>query len=497
MCTFRQHAIAATALLALNFNWLPSARAEPLPTSGLRLPQLAALDAIMQDYMQEHGIGAGVAAVMRNGVPVYRRAFGWQDEQHTKPLAPDAIMRLASVTKPITAAAVRKLISQGKFGLNSRVFSAGEPGTGLLDFTPFGTADARLKDITVEHLLRHRGGWNRSIAGDLTYRETQIASAMSLSSPPGREATLRWILGQPLQFTPGTQEVYSNIGALTLGLVIEKYAGMPYIDFVRQEIFAPLGVPADQVVAGRTFREDHDPREPFYDASGDFDPNVFWPARGAGPSVPAPYGGWDHEARIGQGGVVADPLAILALLNAYQVNGPGIGGPRPAPGTWRWNHTGGLQGTSTLARQRGDGINYVVLFNKDATSSESYAVDVRTLFDAYFDQTAISWPTQDITTVPVGTTCDFNADGFIDGEDLTHWRLAAGRHDGGDADGDGDSDGADFLAWQRSLATESESESVAAPEPIGVAMMLTGAAATLHRSWRARRGNMQPSSAPK
>lgn len=450
-----------------------AAHAQQLPVSGLRVPQLAAVDAMLQNYMQGNGISAGMVAIMRHGVAVYRRAFGWQDQLQTRPLRPDSIMRLASVTKPITAAAVRKLISRGDFALNSRVFSIDQPGAGLLDLAPFGVVDDRVKNITVEHLLRHRGGWDREIAGDLTYRETLIASQMALPSPPGREATLSWILGQPLQFNPGAREAYSNIGALALGLVIEKYSGMSYIDFVRQEVFAPLGVSADQLVAGRTFSEDQDPREPFYDHAGDFDPNVFWPTRGAGPSVPAPYGGWDHEARIGQGGVVADPLAILEFLNAHQVNGAGIGGPRPAPGTWRWNHTGGFEGTATLARQRGDGINYVVFFNKDAPASESYAVDMRTMLDAYFDSTLIAWPAIDVTTAPVGASGDFNLDGYIDADDLAHWQPALGRHDGGDADGDGDTDGADFLVWQRAVgAVAATIDSVVIPEPDSATAML-------------------------
>jgi CubicO group peptidase (beta-lactamase class C family) len=247
---------------------------------------------------------------------------------------------------------------------------------------------------------------------------------MSLASPPGRDATVSWIIGQPLQFNPGAREAYSNIGYLLLGLIVEKYSGKAHIDFLRDEIFAPLGVPPDQILAGRTFPEDQDRREPYYDYAGDIDPNVFWPARGAGPDVPAPYGGWDHEARIGQGGVVASPLALLEYLDDHQVNGSSIGGARVIVDAR--NHTGSLEGTNALARQRADDVNFVVLFNKDP-STGSYAIDMRTAFDAFFNKPGIAWPSRDITTVDVGEGGDYNSDGFVEADDLLHWRLAFNR----------------------------------------------------------------------
>src|SRR5690606_15865820 len=228
---------------------------------------------------------------------------------------------------------------------------------------PFGTADPRVNDITVTHLLRHQGGWDRDIAGDHTYRERTIAADMGLSSPPGRDATMSWILGKPLQFTPGTDSAYSNIGYMALGMISEKLTGKDHIDVIRERVFARIGVEPDQIIHGRTFAADQDPREPYYDSTTT-STNVFWPTHSSTRYVRRPYGGWDQEARIGQGAVVASPLAILEFLDNYQVAGNNIGGPRPAPGSWRWSHSGGFAGTSTMATQRGDGINFVIMFNK-------------------------------------------------------------------------------------------------------------------------------------
>src|SRR5690606_35302102 len=99
----------------------------------------------------------------------------------------------------------------------------------------------RLADVTVRHLLMHQGGWNRDLVGDLTYREVTIAAAMGVSSPPGRWNTVRYILGRPLEHTPGTVTAYSNIGCLVLGLIVEQERGMP-LEEVLDGIMLAAGV---------------------------------------------------------------------------------------------------------------------------------------------------------------------------------------------------------------------------------------------------------------
>ena len=368
------------------------------PTAGVYIPELDILDQTMLSYMRLHDISAGMLAVMNpSGDIVYNRAFGWRDAERENKLPSYAIMRLASVTKPITAGAIRDLISAGQISLNDRVFNNGS-NNGLLTYTPFGTADARIYDITVDHLLKHEGGWDRSIAGDLTYRELLIASEMpGVSSPPGRDATVEWIMGQPLQFDPGSDSAYSNIGYLLLGLIVEEVTGQSHLSYLRNELFEPMGVFGTQIERGRTFEIQHDAREPWYNHNGFSDLNVFYPAYHPDEYVREGYGTWDHEARIGQGGLVASPLAVLKFLEQYQVSGDGIGGP---PLSGNWSHTGGFHGTSTLARQRNDGINYVVLFNKRATFGSSYSGEIRGILDNVMDGIA-DWPDEDVTQTPV------------------------------------------------------------------------------------------------
>ena len=358
--------------------------ASPPEDTGSAYAELsAALDSRIRAFTEERGIGAAAVAVMKNGGIIYDRVFGWQDQQRTVPLPQNVIMRLASVTKPITAAAVHALIAEGKLNLDDRVFDAGRGGSGLLDIEPFPSlGDPRLAEVTVQHLLQHQGGWDREIAGDPTFHPIRIAEAMNIPSPPEREDVARYVLGQPLQFSPGSRTAYSNFGYQVRGLVIEEVSGRDYLSYVRENVFAPLGVPASEVIQGRTLPADRSDREPWYDdglGGRSSAVNVFDPS---GPPVPWPDGGWHLEAFIAHGGLVASTRAILAFLDVHQIAGPNIGERRRAAG-W-WYHTGSLDGTNTLALRRDNGVNYVVLFNRRRPDSEEgpdYVEQVRVLID--------------------------------------------------------------------------------------------------------------------
>jgi hypothetical protein len=184
------------------------------------------------------------------------------------------------------------------------------------------------------------------------------------------------------------------------------------LEVIRDNVLKPIGVDPNLIVGGTTYAANNDSREPYYDSAGSTSTNVYYNGPGDPLVVPRAYGGFDVEARIGQGGVVASPLAILEFLDKYQVAGNNIGGPRPAPGNWTLTHTGSYTGTYTVASQRGDGVNYVVLFNKADGSEIGTAIgDIL--------KTPIAWPTFDVTRG------DVNIDGWVDIFDVNtisdHW----------------------------------------------------------------------------
>ena len=340
----------------------------------------SALTALLEGFVEQHDIGAVAVGIMKNGDIIYEGVAGFMDAERLVPVVDNVMMRIASVTKPITAAAIRKLAADGELALDDWVFDLGQPGGGLLSLKPFPhLGDTRFEEITVLHLLRHRAGWDRGAAPDWVFREVRIATEMSVQSPPGRENMVRYILGQPLQFRPGAQRVYSNVGYLVLSLIVEEVSGQDYVSYVREKIFTPLGVPAEDVILGRTFPQDRDPREPWYDGPTGAR-NVFDPS---GPRVPWPDGGWHHEAKVGHGGLVASPRALLEFLDTYHVAGDDIGDPRRKPegSGWSLYHAGSLPGTNALAYQRGDGTSYVILFNRRSRSTPPYYTQLMELLN--------------------------------------------------------------------------------------------------------------------
>jgi hypothetical protein len=133
-------------------------------------------------------------------------------------------------------------------------------------------------------------------------------------------------------------------------------------------------------------------REPQYD-DAQLAVNVFDPQ---GPRVSRPYGGWHHEARVGQGGLVTTTETLLKVLDDRVISGPNIGKRRTrneGP-NWRRNHAGGQHGLNAIARQRGDGVHYVVIVNKRAAGSPSFVNRLRASFDETLDTMIVTRASQ-------------------------------------------------------------------------------------------------------
>lgn len=325
-----------------------------LPVTGLAVPELAAFDEAMQNYMSERSIEAGLLAVMKDGVVVLERGYGWKDEAHTTQIPPDALMRIASVTKPITNAAIQRLIAQGELSVDDYVFCLdGNSSSCWLTITPFGTPDSRLKDVTIQHLLDHQGGWDRELSGDPMFDALETAEILNVPSPPSQQDTVRYMMGKSLDHTPGTTYAYSNFGYLLLGLIIEEATGQDYTAYIQDQLFAPLGVSDTEIELGRTLPADRNQREPWYDS--------VWTANKVFPPhnlVPSPDGGWYLEAMEAHGGLISTPRALLAFAQAYWFNGL----PREE-NSQDWYAIGSLDGTYSMLRWRPDGVNIAVIVN--------------------------------------------------------------------------------------------------------------------------------------
>ena len=374
-----------------------------IPVRGKAVPQLKPFDDAMVNFMLARNIPGGTLVVMKDGKVLLERGYGWKDKAETVAMPPNALLRLASVTKPFTMAIVRKLVAEGALNLSDRVFCLpGSPANCHLDIDPWpnpNAFDVRLRDITIQHLMDHKGGWDRAISGDPMFKAIEIAGDLGVASPPSKENIARWVLGKPLDHTPGTTDAYSNFGYMLLGLIIEQETGQDYTTYLRDEIMNPLGVPDSEIALGRTLASLANPREPYYHAAGQG--TSVYPPHGL---AEWPYGPWHLEAMEAHGGLIASARAVAEFLDGYWINGV----PRSGNGQ-SWVFFGSLDGTWTMARQRADGVNIVALFNQRSDPSGLKYDLIMNELDAAADSIS-SWPGEELPVLRPTLTLNF-ADG--------------------------------------------------------------------------------------
>ena len=148
---------------------------DALPVTGPAIPQLSVLDTIMANDMKEFGAQGGSLAVSYKGRLVYARGFGYADRASLEEVQPDAMFRLASVSKLITMAVITNLENQGLISPSSKAFTI------LNDFGPppgLSVVDPRWYDITVDELINHQGGFLRTnVDRALDYNYLKSATA--------------------------------------------------------------------------------------------------------------------------------------------------------------------------------------------------------------------------------------------------------------------------------------------------------------------------------
>jgi len=181
-----------------------------------------AVDALFADYTGPSVPGASVV-VIQDGRVSLRRAYGMADFGRRLSATPATDYRLASLTKQFTAMGVMLLVRDGRLGYD-------QPVRKILPELP-----SAAQPVTIRHLLNHTSGlWDyEDLIPD---SQTVQVSDLDVLALLARKDSL--------YFAPGTRYRYSNSGYVLLGLVIERVSGMSYPRFLRQRIFAPLGMTA-------------------------------------------------------------------------------------------------------------------------------------------------------------------------------------------------------------------------------------------------------------
>jgi len=370
---------------------------EAVVSTGRQFAELKPFDELMEGFVRDNELPGAALAVAKDGRLVYARGFGYADIEQKQPVQPESLFRIASISKPFTAVATLQLVEKGRLGLNDSVF-------GLLPHKPHlakgDSIDPRLGQVTIAHLLRHQGGWNRKESIDPVFHSIEIASVLDKSPPATQDDVIRFMMGWPLDFDPGERYAYSNLGYCLLGRVIEQVSGRRYGDYMVNDFLKPLGI--ESMRLARTLPSARAENEVKYYPQGER-VGIAVTGDNIGAKVSRPYGAWSIESFDSFGGWIAsapDLVRFASVVFRYKQSGilkkktidtmltrpkghfgnDEKGKPDAVYYGCGWSvrltkngkvncrHTGSLSGTSTILLLRHDGLCWAVLFNTNLTS---------------------------------------------------------------------------------------------------------------------------------
>ena len=339
------------------------------------IPELSGLDRRIRNYMNKWQIKGASLAITRNDSLLYAKGYGWADEENGIEMGPGHIMRMASVSKLITATGIMVLQDKGLLSIKDTVFGP----SGILNDSLFirTIKDRNYHKITVEHLLRHQGGFNR----DPLFSSRDVKHQLQLDHAPEKEDFYRLVLSRRLRFIPGSWQRYSNFGYLLLSDIIEKVSGKPYEQFIEEEVLIPAGC-YDMHIAGNYYEDRRSNEVRYYTHNGDG--KFIEEYNDSGRMVERCYGGNNIPLLSGAGAWCGSPAEISRLVasidgdpripdiisrNSFllmteyldtETFSLGWNDTNPAKG---WSRTGTLSGTSALVKHFPDGECWILITN--------------------------------------------------------------------------------------------------------------------------------------
>lgn len=340
-----------------------------VPAPGTTQKDITAIDNAVKSFMATYNIPGTSIAITKDDKLVYVKSYGQISATDNTPINNNNLFRIASVSKPITAVGIMKMLEANKLTLDSKVF-----GTGSILGTDFpSTQLAAVSDITVRHLLHHTSNAWPNDGNDPMFKQPTYNFSQLIS----------WTLNNyNAAVTRGVYK-YSNFGYCLLGRIIEKLSGKSYEQFIKDEVFTPCGI-SNMSIGGSTLAE-RKPNEVVYTGQGGFSPYVY--------NVPRmdAHGGWIGSATdlarfiVRVNGVsgkadILQPSTITTMITrsvpssryacGWGVNDAG-----------NWWHTGGIPGTATEIIRSNNGFCWVILCNSRSNSGN---------FDTALD--ALLWP---------------------------------------------------------------------------------------------------------
>ncbi len=374
-------------------------------------------DSLIPDLMEKWDIPGGAIAIVEDGRLVLTKGYGFADVDNEEAVEPDSLFRIASISKPVTAVAILTLVEDGQLGLEDRVFR-------ILDEyeAPVGiAADQRIDEITIRHLLQHSGGWDSNRSFDPMWVAGRIEDELGVSKPVSCEDTIRFMLGQPLDFDPGTQYAYSNFGYCILGRIIEKTTGKRYEEYVMSRLLKPVGITRMRI-GGTLAKDKSDGEVTYYGFLGQTLAHSVLP--GTPDRVAWQYGGFHLDTMDSHGGWIASAIDLVRFSTSVDgsrlpqalnpetvelmVSPPN---PRLMPGSpihygmgWlirpvrddaNWWHDGSLPGTSSILVRTHHGMTWAALFNSRPKEWGQFTGEIDWLMWQGVGEIA-RWPSDDL-----------------------------------------------------------------------------------------------------
>jgi CubicO group peptidase (beta-lactamase class C family) len=208
-------AVKSCFIAVFIFTVTPICRAQDTVPADIR----AAIDRAATEILTKTGAPSASIAVVTDGQIAYERAYGTANLETTTPATPQMRYSIGSISKQFTAAAILLLAEEGKLSLDDKV------ARWLPELT-------RAKDVSIRQLLSMTSGYQ-------DFWPQDYVMPMMLKDTTAREILDGWAR-KPLDFEPGTQWQYSNTNYVIAGVITERVAGMPLLDFLRKRVFGPL-----------------------------------------------------------------------------------------------------------------------------------------------------------------------------------------------------------------------------------------------------------------
>lgn len=237
---FRQ-ALVGLALVASSLVLAADLEKATPDSVGLSAARLARIESVLRPYIDNKQLAGAVVGVARKNKVVYMKSFGSADIDAGTVMKDDAIFRIASMTKPVTSAAIMMLYEEGKFLLDDPISKYIPEFKEPKVLTADGKTIPAKREITIRDLLRHTSGisyrfWGKPIAE--VYEKAGISDGLTPTAGTVGDNTKR-IAAQPLHMQPGEAFEY-GLNTDVLGYLVEITSGMPLDRFFKERIFNPL-----------------------------------------------------------------------------------------------------------------------------------------------------------------------------------------------------------------------------------------------------------------